>query len=60
MLLNRCLCYPCWAAKCACGTWLTKHAFTEEDARIEAEDVLSRADRWGHSCPQSAQTRLLA
>lgn len=52
VLLNKsCLCYPCWSAKCrGCGKWLTKHAFTEDDAAAEAQDALTRTDRWGHNC----------
>ena len=57
VFINRsCLCYPCWSAKCECGAWLTKHAFTEEDARAEAEDALTRTDRWRHECDRAQLT----
>lgn len=59
VLLNKCLCYPCWAARCRCGTWLTKHAFTEDDAYAEAEDAITRTDRWGHSCEHTKTRQLV-
>jgi hypothetical protein len=38
-----CQCYPCWCGKCTvCGGALTKHAFTEDDARAEALAALER------------------
>lgn len=50
--LGKCLCYPCWCARCtSCGEPLTKHAFTEQDAEAEAFHALTRTDRWRHDCP---------
>jgi hypothetical protein len=50
--LGRCLCHPCWCGKCAaCGTALTKHAFTEDEAYAEAIDALDNPQyRWRHVC----------
>lgn len=50
-----CLCNPCWAAKCDCGAWLTKHAFTEEDAAREAQWVLDQGPdyHFAHVCPRT-------
>jgi len=60
-----CLCNPCWAAKCACGKWLTKHAFSAEDAGRDATWVLERELQGGyhfaHICrtmPKSSQLQL--
>jgi hypothetical protein len=56
----RCLHANCWGAKCACGTWLTKHDFDAEEARQGAIEILTRTDRWGHRCDKSAQLTLTA
>lgn len=42
--LGRCLCSPCWQARCVCGTKLTAHAFTADSAVDEARDAMQRAD----------------
>ena len=48
----KCLHGQCYGAKCnACGQWLTKHDWDEEDATACAEDALTRTDRWRHECP---------
>ncbi len=51
-LNKRCLCYPCWCARCvACGQALTKHDFTEESAASSALDALDRHGHFQHRCP---------
>lgn len=40
-----------WAAKCvACGEWLTKYAFTEQDAHDEAVSALDAPSHFQHEC----------
>ena len=41
---GRCLCSPCWVARCACGARLTAHAFSADGAVAEALAVLSSDD----------------
>ena len=41
---GRCLCSPCWQARCECGTVLTKHDFTAEEAAAGAREVLASPD----------------
>jgi hypothetical protein len=44
-----------WAARCvACGTPLTKYAFTEEDAIAEAVHALDSPHRFQHRCEKAA------
>jgi hypothetical protein len=41
----------CWQARCnACGAPLTKHAFTEDDARAEAVHALDQPGHFQHRC----------
>lgn len=47
-----CLCSVCWQARCECGTALTKHDFTEDEAVTGALSVLASDDPregFGHS-----------
>lgn len=62
VLLNKsCLCYPCWSAKCSgCGAWLTKHAWTAEEADAEAAHEFTRTDGRGHACGSPVQLSLLS
>lgn len=48
-----CLCSPCWQARCQCGAFLTKHAFTAVNAHDEALQVLASSDpRSGFGHPE--------
>lgn len=55
--LGRCLCYPCWCGRCvACGEALTRHAFTEDDAYVEALHALDHPGHFQHKCKAGAPT----
>lgn len=49
--LGRCLCSPCWCARCVrCREVITKHNFTEQDAHDDAVDALERVSQFQHHC----------
>lgn len=45
--LGRCVCRPCWQARCECGHRLTAHDFDADCARRSALDELRRTDPLG-------------
>jgi hypothetical protein len=41
---GKCLCSPCWQARCECGHKLTAHDFDEDGARRGALEAMGQRD----------------
>jgi hypothetical protein len=52
-------CSPCFGAKCAaCGSWLTKHDYTAEDAAACAQHALDYPGHFQHICPKTRDVQM--
>lgn len=60
--LGKCLCSPCWQARCECGEKLTAHDLDAECAVVCALQALGEPGLLGYhaECRDSAQLPLVA